>query len=456
MSKKLIWILVGLIVLVVGLVALSKGGVLGKDEGTKVSAEKVTRKTIIETVNASGKLYPEVEVKVSPDISGEIVELTVDEGDSVKKGQVLARIYGDIYTTQRDQAAAMVNQQQAGVSNSSAQMEALKATMDQAKRVYDRQKQLVDEKVISRSEFEQAESAYLSAQANYNASNQMIRGNQAGVLSARANLLKANKDLSRTAVVAPMDGVISLLSVKKGERVVGASMMAGTEMMRVADMNYIEVIVDVGENDVPKVKYNDSAIVEIDAYNNRKFRGLVTKIASSTSTATSAAATTNDVTNYKVHIRLLRDSYADLIDSKGKGSFPFRPGMSASADILTKRRENALSIPINAVTTREKNSDNAVETRKQSNQTSEPAPDSENKTTNADLDEVVFIVKPDQTVQKVNVRTDVQDINDIEVLSGLKEGDLVVTGPYGIVSKILKNGMKVKVTDKDKLFEVKK
>ena len=455
MSKKLIWILVGLVVLVVGLVALSKSGVLGKDEGTKVSAEKVTRKTIVETVNASGKLYPEVEVKVSPDISGEIVELTVDEGDSVKKGQVLARIYGDIYTTQRDQAAAMVNQQQASVSNSSAQMEALKAAMDQAKRVYDRQKQLVDEKVISRSEFEQAESAYLSAQANYNASNQMIRGNQAGVLSARANLLKANKDLSRTAVVAPMDGVVSLLSVKKGERVVGASMMAGTEMMRVADMNYIEVIVDVGENDVPKVKYNDSAIVEIDAYNNRKFRGLVTKIASSTSTATSAAATTNDVTNYKVHIRLLRDSYADLIDSKGKGSFPFRPGMSASADILTKRHENALSIPINAVTTREKNSDVAVETRKQSNQTSEPTPESETKT-NADLDEVVFIVKPDQTVQKVNVRTDVQDINDIEVLSGLKEGDLVVTGPYGTVSKILKNGMKVKVTDKDKLFEVKK
>ena len=455
MSKKLIWILVGLVVLVVGLVALSKSGVLGKDEGTKVSAEKVTRKTIVETVNASGKLYPEVEVKVSPDISGEIVELTVDEGDSVKKGQVLARIYGDIYTTQRDQAAAMVNQQQASVSNSSAQMEALKAAMDQAKRVYDRQKQLVDEKVISRSEFEQAESAYLSAQANYNASNQMIRGNQAGVLSARANLLKANKDLSRTAVVAPMDGVVSLLSVKKGERVVGASMMAGTEMMRVADMNYIEVIVDVGENDVPKVKYNDSAIVEIDAYNNRKFRGLVTKIASSTSTATSAAATTNDVTNYKVHIRLLRDSYADLIDSKGKGSFPFRPGMSASADILTKRHENALSIPINAVTTREKNSDVAVETRKQSNQTSEPTPESETKT-NADLDEVVFIVKPDQTVQKVNVRTDVQDINDIEVLSGLKEGDLVGTGPYGTVSKILKNGMKVKVTDKDKLFEVKK
>src|SRR5690349_15104930 len=178
MSKKLIWIFVSLVVLVVVLVGLSKSGVLGKDEGTKVSVEKVTRKTIIETVNASGKLYPEVEVKVSPDISGEIVDLAVQEGDSVKKGQVLAKIYADIYTTQRDQAAAMVNQQQAGVSNSAAQLEALKATMDQAKRVYDRQKQLVDEKVISRSEFEQAESAYLTAQANYNAATQMIVGNR--------------------------------------------------------------------------------------------------------------------------------------------------------------------------------------------------------------------------------------------------------------------------------------
>lgn len=457
MNKKLLWIVIGVVLLLGALALLSKKGMLGKDEGTRVSAEKVTRKTIIETVNASGKLFPEVEVKVSPDISGEIVDLAVQEGDSVKKGQVLAKIYADIYTTQRDQAAAQVNQQQSTVLNSSAQMEAIKATMDQAKRVFDRQKQLVDEKVISKSEFEQSESSYITAQANFNAANQMIRGSQAGVISARANLLKANKDLSRTAVLAPMDGVISLLNVKKGERVVGNSMMAGTEMMRVADMNYIEVIVDVGENDVPKVNLNDSAVVEIDAYNNRKFKGLVTKIASSNATASTTAATSNDVTNYKVHIRLIPESYSDLIDKNKPGNFPFRPGMSASADILTKRHVNVLAIPINAVTTREKNSDVAVETRKQSNQ---PAPSSESgnedKVAVTDLDEVVYIVKPDQTVQKVNVRTDIQDINDIEILSGLKEGDLVVTGPYGTVSKLLKTNMKVKVTDKDKLFEVTK
>lgn len=459
MNKKLLWVLIGLVVIIVTLVALKKSGTIGKDEGVKVAAEKVTRRTIIETVNASGKLFPEVEVKVSPDISGEIVALTVSEGDSVKRGQVLARIYADIYTTQRDQAAAVVNQQQASVSNSSAQLEALKATMDQSKRVFDRQKQLVDEKVISRAEFEQAESAYLTAQANYSAATQMIRGNEAGVLGARANLLKANKDLSRTSVLAPMNGVVSLLNVKKGERVVGNSMMAGTEMLRVADMSVIEVIVDVGENDIPKVSFNDSAIVEIDAYNNRKFKGLVTKIASSNSTAAqSAAASTNDVTNYKVHIRLLRESYNDLFDASRPKNFPFRPGMSASADIQTTRHENALSVPINAITTREKNSDKPVNNKKDINvQTANTdEPDNENKTTSPELDEVAFILQKDGTVKKINVRTDIQDINHIEVLSGLKEGDMVITGPYSTISKLLKDGMKVIVTDKDKLFEVKK
>lgn len=447
-----------MVVLVVTLVVLKNKGALGKEEGTKVAAEKVARRTIIETVNASGKLYPEVEVKVSPDISGEIVELTVNEGDSVKRGQVLAKIYADIYTTQRDQAAAMVSQQQATVSNSSAQLGALKANMDQSQRAYDRQKQLLDEKVISRAEFEQAENAFLSAQANYNAALQGIRGSQAGVQSARANLVKANKDLSRTAVLAPMNGVISLMNVKKGERVVGNSMMAGTEMMRVADMNLIEVIVDVGENDIPKVHFGDSAIVEIDAYNNRKFRGIVTKIASSNSGASQTAAAANDVTNYKVHIRLLYDSYKDLFDPSRPKSFPFRPGMSASADIQTKRHENAISVPIYAVTTRERNSDKPVNNRKELNvQTSDNTENPDNtRSASQELEEVAFVLQPDNTVKKVNVKTDIQDINYIQIVSGLKEGDQVITGPYNTISKDLKNGMKVHVVDKDKLFETKK
>ncbi|HLY71058.1 MAG TPA: efflux RND transporter periplasmic adaptor subunit, partial [Puia sp.] len=286
MSKKLLWIIISLVVVIVLLIVLQKAGVFGKDEGIKVSAEKAIKRNITEIVTASGKIYPEVEVKISPDISGEIVELTVQEGDSVKKGQELAKIYADIYTTQRDQAAAQLNQQQAVAMNSSAQLPGLKAAMDQAQKSYDREKQLLADKVISQSEFDQSESALRTAESNFNAAQQSIIGNQAGAASAKANLSIAAKNLSRTTVFSPIEGVISLLSVKKGERVVGNSMMAGTEMMRVADMNKIEAIVDVGENDIPKVHIGDSANIEIDAYNNRKFRGIVTQIASSVASAT--------------------------------------------------------------------------------------------------------------------------------------------------------------------------
>ena len=315
MNKKLKWIIISLAILIVLLIVLKKSGVLGKDEGTKVTTQKVVRTTIVETVNASGKIYPEVEVKLSPDISGEIVELNVEEGDSVRKGQVLARIYGDIYATQRDQAAAIVNQQQAQVANASASLAALQAQLDQAKKTYEMQKQLYDEKVISRNEFNTADAAYKTAIANLNAARQGIRGSQASVQSARAALEKANKDISRATLEAPMSGVISLLNVKKGERVVGSSMMAGTEMMRIADMSKIEIRVDVGENDIPKVHLGDSASIEVDAFNNRKFKGVVSQIASSNTGAASQNAlstTTTDVTNYKVYIRLNPDSYKDF------------------------------------------------------------------------------------------------------------------------------------------------
>src|SRR6185312_5821454 len=227
MNKTLKWIIISLVILIVLLVILKKTGVIGKDEGVKVTAEKVARRTIVETVNASGKIYPEVEVKLSPDISGEIVELDVAEGDSVKKGQVLAKIYGDIYLTQRDQAAAIVNQQQAQMADEKASLGALEAQLDQAKKTYDMQKQLYDEKVISKNEFNTADAAYKTALANLNAAKKGVLGSRAGVQSARAALEKANKDISRATLVAPMSGVISLLNVKKGERVVGSSMMAG-------------------------------------------------------------------------------------------------------------------------------------------------------------------------------------------------------------------------------------
>ncbi len=321
----------------------------------------------------------------------------------------------------------------------------------------------MDQKVISASEFEQAESAYLSAKANYAAAFQGIRGNKAGEISAEANLSKANKDLSRTAVLAPMDGVISLLSVKKGERVVGNSMMAGTEMMRVADMSKIEVRVDVGENDIPKVQLGDSAIIEVDAYNKRKFKGVVTQIASSnTGAATSTSSTSStDVTNYEVRIRLLPESYQDLLTPRRPKSFPFRPGMSASADIQTRHKDNVLSVPINAVTTREKGTEKVVKDKNDNGMdpsAGKPGDDDnkQQQKTADELDEVVFVLQADKKVKKVVVKTDIQDINNIEITSGVKEGDMVITGPYGTVSKLLKTGDVVNVVDKDKLFDTKK
>lgn len=478
MSKTVKWILIAVGVLLVSLVALSKMGAFGKDEGAKVTAEKAKKATITEVVSATGKIYPEVEVKISPDISGEITELTVEEGDTVKRGQLLARIYADIYNIQKNQAAsgvaqsqaqvattqAQVASSQAQVNNSKAALDALQAQMDQAQRTFDMQKQLFDDKVISRNEFNVAESNLRSARANYNAAVQGIKGGlatiqsaqagvqnaRAGVQSAQASLARANKDLGRTAIVAPMDGVVSLLSVKKGEKVAGNSFNVGTEMLRIADMNKIEVRVDVGENDIPKVKLGDTAIITVDAYSNRKFKGLVTQIASSNNGAAAQSAlggTNTDVTQYKVHIRVLPESYKEFIV---KGSFPFKPGMTASADIQTQTHKEVIAVPINAVTTRDKSDTASVKNfsaRKKEIKTDEGSGNLED-----DLDVVVFVIQKDGTVKRTVVTTSIQDIKNIEVTSGLKEGEEVVTGPYDVVSKKLRTGEKVKVVDKKDLY----
>ncbi|TKK69389.1 HlyD family efflux transporter periplasmic adaptor subunit [Ilyomonas limi] len=451
MSKTLKWIIGILVLLIVVLVVLKATGAIGKDEGTKITAEKAERRTITETVNASGKIYPEVEVKVSPDISGEIVELNVAEGDTVRKGQVLARIYADIYSSQRDQAAAVVAQSQAQVANSQAQLGALKATLDQAEAAYKRNKQLLDDKVISQAEFETAQQAYLSSQANYQAALKGIQASKANVQANIASLNRASQDVGRTTITAPMDGVISLLSVKKGERVAGNSFNVGTEMMRIADLNSIEVQVDVSENDIPKVRLGDSADVEVDAYNQRKFKGVVYKIANPSTSATSATSSTTTVTNYEVHIRLLPESYADLM---GKGKpFPFRPNMTGSADIKTNTEANVLSVPLNAVTTRDKNNNS---TQKSDDNNGNSNNNNDNNTTAAstdDINEVVFVVQKDGTVKQHIVKTGIQDLNYIQILSGINAGDEVVTGPYDVVSKDLKNGDKVKVVSKDELVQ---
>ncbi len=448
MNKKTKWILISATLLVVLLVVLSKLGVFGKEEGVKVTAEESAKRTIIEVVNASGKVYPEIEVKISPDISGEITELYVQEGDKVKSGQLLARIYADIYSIQRDQANYGVEQSRSQVANAKASLDALQAQMDQAQKAFDMQEALFKDKVISKNEFNTAEAALKSAKANYEAGIQSIKGVSASVQSAQASLNRANKDLGRTAIIAPMDGVVSLLNVKKGEKVAGNSFNIGTEMLRIANMDKIEVRVDVGENDIPKVKLGDSAVVTIDAYSDKKFKGIVTQIASSNTGASSSGLTavSNDVTQYKVYIRLIKESYMDML---GKGSFPFRPGMSASADIQTLTKKDVISVPINSVTVRDP--------EMEKNKTEKDDEESDNVGSDAvglsEPEVILFVLDKNNIARKKKVTTGIQDTKYIEILTGINNGEKVITGPYETVSKTLMDSTKVKVVDRKALFE---
>ena len=446
MSKTLKWILITAAILVVIFLVAKKFGSGKKEE--KIAIEKAAKRTIVESVYASGKIYPEIEVKISPDISGQVTELYVEEGDSVQKGKVLARIYADIYALQRDEAASRVNQSVATVDNGKASLESVKANLDLAKQTLDRNKTLYDQKVISKAELEQYEGTYRSAQSNYTAAQQNIKGLQANVQSTQTGLSKANKDLSRATIVAPMNGVISSLKIKKGESVAGSSFNVGTEMMTVADMSKLEVRVDVGENDIVKISIGDSADVEVDAYNNRKFKGVVTKIASSIKTSL-GSLTSNDVTNYEVRIRLDVDSYKDLANK----TFPFRPGMNASAEIRTKTVDNVLSVPIASVNARIKGGDKSMEDKRKEDKANKDEDAIAASSNNDELEEVVFIMQKDGTVKKRVVKSGIQDITYIQILTGLNEGEEVVTGPYSAISKTLKDGMKVKVVPKDKLFE---
>jgi HlyD family secretion protein len=452
MNKKVIWISVAVVAVIVLLVVLKNAGVIGKVEGTEVTTEKVQLRTITESVNASGKVYPEVEVKVSPDISGEIVNLYVEEGDKVTKGQVLAKIYADIYSSQRDQVTASVNQVKAQYENVKAALSGLKTAYDNSKATNDRYKKLFADKIVSRSEYEQTEQAFRSAESSYNSAKESIKSGEAQIQGVRAQLARAEKDLARTIITCPMDGIISLMNVKKGERVVGTAQMTGTEMMRVADMKSIEVRVDVGENDITKVKLGDTALVEVDAYNNRKFKGIVYKIANPITSTANTSASSAEVANYKVHIRLLTDSYTDLV--KDNNIFPFRPGMTASADIQTKSKVNVVTVPLNAVTTRDKEGE-GKDTKVGAGKPDDKPADNGNASKEEELSEVVFVLGKDNKVKMVKVKTDIQDLNFIEII-GLKVGDEVITGPYSIVSKTLKEGTLVKVVTKEKLFEEKK
>lgn len=446
-SKKIYGLLALVVVAIATLIGLNKAGIIGSDDSTKVAIENVSRHDIIETVTASGKIYPVAEVKISPDVSGEITELFIEEGDSVHKGQVLASINSTIYKSMVSKANAQLNQTKSSVSNSNAMMQQAKAQLDQAAAAFVRNRELFSERVISAMEFETAQGAYKSAQATYNAALESIKGNQFGVASAAANVNEAVQTLQKTTIYAPMSGIISALFVKKGERVVGTAQMAGTEIMRVADMSKMKVDVEVGENDIPKVKIDDSVNVEVEAYPGRIFKGLVNKISQSSNglaSMQSASSMNDQVTNYTVSVQLLQASYADLMTLDSR-NFPFRPGMSASVEILTKYQRNIIAVPINAVTTREEN-----EAEEDDNKAKPKATQKQDE-----IIEYVFVVNEKNEATLQAVKTGVQDNEFIQVISGLKGGEKIIIAPFSAISRTLKKGAKVKVVSKKELFEKK-
>lgn len=440
MSNKRIYWIVGITVgLLALLIILQKTGVIGGDKSVKVAIEEASRHDIIETVTASGKIYPVSEVKISPDVSGEVIDLYVEEGDSVRKGQVMANINATIYKSMVNKANAQLNQTKSSVSNASALTLQAKAQLDQATSTYSRNRDLFEEKVISAVEFENAEAAYKTAKANYKAALENIKGNQFGVASAQANVTEAVQTLRKTTIYSPMKGIVSKLFIKKGERVVGTAQMAGTEIMRVADMSKMKVDVEVGENDIQKVKFGDTANIEVEAYPNRKFKGQVVQISQS-STATglqqSISSLTDQVTNYTVSVELLPESYQDLI-GEDKRHFPFRPGMSASVEILTKHQLQVLAVPINAVTTREdEEGEKSIKTDK--------------------IKEYVFVVDAQNKTVLKQVNTSVQDNQYIQIINGLQEGEKVIIAPFSAIARTLKKDIKVKIVPKKDLFDKKK
>ncbi len=440
-KKRTRWIVAGLVLLLVlAFIVVKRSG----NNDTKVAVEKAALHTITETVTASGKIYPETEVKIAPEVSGEITLLNVAEGDSVNKGAVLVKINPNIYNSMVNQAEASVEQSRASANNTREMMAQAQSQYDLALATYNRNKKLYEQKVISQLEYEQGEASLKSAKATLDAATATTSGGKYGIQGAQAGLTQAQENLLKTTIIAPVSGIISQLNVKKGERVVGTAQMAGTEMLTIADMSRIEVRVDVSETDISKVKIGDTTIIEADAYRNRKFKGIVSKVAvsSSNTSATTTGTSTDQVTNYTVHILILPSSYADLVANLPKGKFPFKPGMSASVEIQTNRQDNILSVPVNAVTTRD-------------------WPDSvKNKmvgTTASDNIRQVVFVYDDKTkmVAIRDVKTGLQDNKYIQVTDGIKQDEQVVTAPYGAIARTLTDKMKVQVVDKDKLFEAK-
>ncbi len=421
-TKKVLRYLIIIVVLLLIFMAVGKRkGWVGNKVNHEVTIEKSEKRTIIETITADGKIQPETEVKISPDVSGEIVELNVIEGQQIKEGDLLLKIKPDIYLSNLARMEAALNSTKAQLSQSEAQLL-------EKENSHKRNTGLWEKNAISKAEFEASEAAFKISEASYEASKFAVK-------SSEASLKEANENFTKTTIYAPISGTISKLHVEKGERVVGTAQMAGTEILRIANLNLMEVKVDVNENDIVKVSLGDTALIEIDAYADMKFKGIVTEIANSANTA---GVSTDQVTSFDVKVRILQSSYEDLIPEDEKNFYPFRPGMSANVDIQTEIQEEILTVPIIAVTTR------ADTTKSKLN-----GDESDDKD---DLKEVVFIYSDGIVLQR-EVKTGIQDNNYINIKSGIVEGDEIVVAPYSEISRKLKDSIKVEVVKKEELFK---
>ena len=442
MGKTTKYILIILVAVVVLLVALKMTGVIGKQQKTQVATDKVTERTVNETVSASGKIKAHVEVKISPEVSGEVVDLPVHEGDVVKKGQLLCKIRPDILQSEYDRVQAAYNTQKANVENSNQMLIQAEATFDNQSSIYNRDKVLYNNKVLTTAEFEAAKASYLGAKAALEAAKQNVIGAKYGLAQSEASVKEANGNLVKTTIYSPVDGVISKLSIQKGERVLGTQQFAGTEIMTISDLNQLDATVDVNENDINRIKLGDSSKIEVDAFTGKAFTGTVIEIGSA---ANVVGNTADQVTNFTVKVRIDPKSYMALLNKSDSNPSPFRPGLTATVDINTNHARS-LTVPIQSVTTREeKKPDNAG------------APKSDNATDNSkpkvtvSSKEYVFVYSAGK-VKQVLVTTGIQDDSYIQVLSGLNAGDEVVSAPYSAITKTLADKMEVEKVDKSKLF----
>ncbi len=434
------YLIIGVVVLIVFVIVAKKAGWIGNAASQKVAIEKVQSRTIIETVSASGKIQPEIEVKISSDVSGEIVELQVKEGQKVRKGQLLCKIRPDIYESYLDRATAALNTSKANLANSNARF-------IQTEQAFNRNSKLVKDKVISDSDFELIKSTYMSAKADVEAAKFNVKSAEASVKEAKDNLFK-------TTVFSPVDGTVSKLNVELGERVLGTTQMTGTEIMRIANLTSMEVSVDVNENDINRLSLGDTAIVEVDAFLDKKFKGVVSEIANSANVIGTSA---DQVTNFPVKIRILPESYGDLSSKDASLPSPFRPGLSATVEIQTEKTINILTIPIQSVTTRE---DTIMAAKKSMGKPDDKTASTktETKSTSSkqnETKEYVFVIDGNK-VKKVLVKTGIQDDMYIQIKEGLKDGEEVVIAPYLAISKLLKDGTLVEKVDKDDLFKEEK